>query len=107
MEIKLPHMPFRFESPDGRMEVTVRRGVEQGGSGRQPPFVAGLAFLQAGPRALERIPLAVKADSHTEALRLLTVAGFKVNPSAHDEFSTEFRVLSALCQARGVIDLNP
>ena len=26
MEIKLPHMPFKFDSPEGRMEITVRRG---------------------------------------------------------------------------------
>lgn len=107
MEIKLPHLPFHFDSPDGRMEVTVRRGVEQGAGGRPPPFIAGLSFHQAGPRALERISLSVKTDSYGAALRLLTTEGFKVNPSAHDKLSPEYRALSALCRARGVIDLNP
>jgi hypothetical protein len=105
MEIKLPYLPFKFDSPEGRMEVTVRRGSVPETGGRQPPFVAGLSFLQPGPRALERIPLAAKADSYSGALRILT-EGFKVNLNSHAEQSVEFRVLSALCQTKGVVDLD-
>jgi hypothetical protein len=31
MEIKLPHMPFKFDSPEGRMEITVRRQAAAAG----------------------------------------------------------------------------
>lgn len=106
MEIKLPHMPFKFDSSAGPMEVTVRRGpTPETGESRQP-FIAGLSFLQAGPRALERVPLAVRSESHSGALRVL-LEGFKVNLTAHEEHSVEFRVLTALCHAKGVVDLNP
>jgi hypothetical protein len=105
MDIKLPHLPFKFDTPEGRMEVTVRRGVASDAGGRQQPFVAGLAFLEAGPRALERIPLAVKSETYGGALLTLT-EGFKVNPAAHDEHTVEFRVLTALCHTKGVVDLD-
>lgn len=105
MEIKLPHMPFRFDTPDGRMEVTVRQGPGPGANGRPAPYGAGLVFLQAGPRALERIALSVKADTYSGALRQLK-EGFKVNPGVHDEQSTGYRALTALCQASGVVDLE-
>ena len=29
MEIRLPHMPFKFQTPDGLMEVTVRPSNSQ------------------------------------------------------------------------------
>jgi hypothetical protein len=105
MEIKLPHMPFKFDTPEGRMEVTVRRGPTPETGGREPPFVAGLSFMQAGPRALERIPLSAKSDSYSGVMRVLT-EGFKVNLKSHEENTVQFRVLSALCQTRGVVDLD-
>ncbi len=101
MEIKLPHLPFRFDSSAGPMEVTVRRGPAPD----KLPFVAGLSFLQAGPRALERIPLLVRSESYGGALQAL-LKGFKVNLAAHEEHSVEFLALTALCHARGVIDLD-
>ena len=105
MEIKLPHLPFKFDSPEGRMEVTVRRGPAHSADGREQPFVAGLAFLEAGPRALERITLSAKADTYKGAMHALT-EGFKVNLAAHEAHSVEFRVLTALCNAKGVVDLD-
>ncbi len=105
MEIKLPHMPFRFDSPDGRMEVTVRQAPGPGANGRPAPFGAALVYLQAGPRALERIALSVKADTYSGALRQLK-EGFRVNPDAHGAESTGHRALAALCQASGVVDLD-
>ena len=105
MHIKLPYLPFKFDTPEGRMEVTVRRNLPAEAGGREQPFVAGLSFMQSGPRALERIPLAAKSDSYGGALRVLT-EGFKVNPDAHQEDTVEFRVLTALCQSKGVVDLD-
>lgn len=104
MEIKLPHMPFKFDSPEGRMEITVRRGAVAAGE-RTQTFSAAVTFLQSGPRALERIPLSAKSDTYSGALHALT-EGFKVTPSAHDKDSVEFRVLHALCHATGVVDLD-
>jgi len=105
MEIKLPHMPFKFDSPEGRMEITVRRGGAVPAGERNQPFVAAVTFLQPGPRALERIPLAARSDTYSGALHTLT-EGFKVTPGAHDKDSVEFRVLHALCHATGVVDLD-
>jgi hypothetical protein len=105
MDIKLPHMPFKFDSPEGRMEITVRRGTPSGGGERPQAFGAAVTFLQPGPRALERIPLAARSDTYSGAMLALT-EGFKVNPAAHDEQSVEFRVLTALCNAKGVVDLD-
>lgn len=105
MEIKLPYLPFKFDSPEGRMEVTVRRAIAVDSGGKAQPFVAGLSFMQPGPRALERILLSAKSDSYSGAMRVLT-EGFKVNLASHDEQSVEFRVLSALCNTKGVIDLD-
>ena len=105
MEIKLPHMPFRFDSPEGRMEITVRRGTAPLGKDRQQAFGAAVVFLQPGPRALERIPLGARSDTYSGALAALT-AGFKVTPGLHDKNSAEFRVLTALCEATGVVELT-
>ncbi len=105
MEIKLPYLPFKFDTPEGRMEVTVRRGTGAETGSRAQPFVAGLSFLQPGPKALERILLSAKADSYSGAMRVLT-EGFKVNLDGHAAESVEFRVLSALCQTKGVVDLD-
>jgi hypothetical protein len=105
MEIKLPYMPFKFDSPEGRMEITVRRGLATVGDEREAPFGAAVTFLQPGPRALERIPLAAKSPTYSGAMHALT-AGFKVTPGAHDKDSVEFRVLTALCQATGVVEIG-
>jgi hypothetical protein len=104
MEIKLPHMPFKFDSPEGRMEITVRRQAAAAGE-RTQTFSAAVTFLQSGPKALERIPLSAKSDTYGGALHALT-EGFKVTPAAHDKDSVEFRVLHALCHATGVVDLD-
>lgn len=105
MQIKLPHMPFKFDSPEGRMEITVRPTPAPAGGDVSQYFVAALNYLQAGPRALERIPLAARAPTYRGALDIL-VTGFKVNPNAHPKDTAEHRVLSALCAAEGVTDLN-
>jgi hypothetical protein len=105
MEIKLPYLPFKFDTPEGRMEVTVRRGGNPEAGNREAPFVAGLSFLQPGPRALERISLGAKSSSYGGVLRVLT-EGFKVNLGAHEANTVEFRVLTALCQTKGVVDLD-
>jgi hypothetical protein len=105
MEIKLPHLPFKFDTPEGRMEVTVRRGAAPESGGREQPFVAGLSFIESGPRALERIPLSAKSATYGGAMRVLT-EGFKVNLGAHEEHSVEFKVLTALCQTKGVVDVE-
>ena len=105
MEIKLPHMPFRFDSPEGRMEITVRRGAAPTTDERIQPYAAAVTFLQPGPRALERIPLSARSNTYSGAMIALT-EGFKVTPAAHDKESVEFRVLTALCQATGVVELN-
>ena len=105
MKIKLPQMPFRFDTPEGRMEVTVRGGASRGEGESAQSFGAGLAFLQHGSRALDRIPLSARSETYRGALLALT-EGFKVTPSAHEESSVEFRVLTALCTAPGVVDLD-
>ncbi len=106
MEIKLPHMPFRFDSPEGPLEVTVRRAATTADNERIPPYVAAVTFLQPGPRALDRIPLSARASTYGGTM-LAMAEGFKVTPAAHDKNSVEFRVLTALCAAKGVVDLNP
>lgn len=105
MVIKLPHMPYKFDSPEGRMEITVRRAASSLSDERTPPFIAAVTFLQPGPRALERIPLSARAPTHGGAMLALT-EGFKVTPGAHDKDSVEFRVLNALCRATGVVEMD-
>lgn len=87
------------------MEITVRLGLPSAGE-RFQPYEAAVTFLQPGPRALERIPLSARAETYGGALQMLT-RGFRVPLGAHKQDSVEFRVLTALCQAHGVIDLNP
>jgi hypothetical protein len=105
MHIKLPHMPFRFNSPEGQMEITVRSGAELSDGNRAHRFGAAVTFLQPGPKALVRIPLAVRAGSHREAMLALT-EGFKVTIDSRDKESVEHRVLTALCRATGVVELH-
>ena len=105
MEIKLPHMPFKFDSPEGRMEVTVRGAPLHGESEPKQHFGAAVTFLQPGPQALKRVQLSAKGATYSGVMQLLT-SGFKVTPGAHDKDSAEFRVLNALCHATGVIDLD-
>jgi hypothetical protein len=105
MEIRLTQMPFKFQTPDGLMEVTVRSGRDQGKREASHLFAASAAFIEHGPRALERIQLTPSARSHSEVMKTL-VTGFKVNPDAHDKDSLNYRVLSALCTAQGVVDIE-
>ena len=105
MEIRLPQMPFKFETPDGLMEVTVRSGSQHGKVEVQHLYAAAAAFIGHGPRALERIQITPNAKSHTEVMKTL-VTGFKVNPDSHDKESLNYRVLTALCTAQGVVDLD-
>ena len=105
MNIKLPHMPYKFDSPEGRMEITVRGtpSAVAGETGQQ--FSAAATFLQSGPLALKRIPLQARSDTYHGVMQAL-VQGFKVTPASHAEHSVEFRVLTALTTAAGVVDLN-
>ena len=98
-------MPYKFDSPEGRMEITVRGGAfpVAGETGMQ--FSAGASFIQAGPIALKRIPLAARSDTYSGVMQTLT-KGFKVSPGSHDKDSVEFRVLTALITATGVVDLD-
>jgi hypothetical protein len=105
MEIKLPHMPFKFDTPDGPMEITVRSGSRQGKAEARDLFAAAATFIQHGPKALERLQITPNARSHGEVMKAL-LSGFKVNPEAHDNQSPDFRILSALCKAKGVEELD-
>ena len=105
MEIKLPHMPFKFDSPEGRMEVTVRGMPAHSEGEPRQHFGAAVTFLQAGPQALKRVPLSAKGATYSGVMQIL-IQGFKVTPGAHDKESAEFRVLTALCHATGVVDLD-
>src|SRR3954462_1649214 len=103
MNIKLPQMPYKFDTPEGRMEITVRGGMfpTAGEAGLQ--YAAGAIFLQSGPLALKRIPLAARSDTYAGVMKTLT-KGFKVTPASHDKDSIEFRVLTALISAVGESD---
>lgn len=105
MHIKLPHMPYKFDSPEGRMEITVRGGSFPAAGETGMQFAAAATFLQSGPLALKRIPLAARADSYSGVMQVLT-KGFKVNPASHEKDSVEFRVLTALIHAVGVVDMD-
>ena len=101
MEIKLPQMPFKFNTPDGLMEITVRSGQRQGKSDAGELYAAAAAFISHGPRALERIQVTPSARTHGEVMKAL-VTGFVVDLAAHDKQSLDYRVLEALCNAQGV-----
>lgn len=105
MEIKLPQMPFKFATPDGQMEITVRSGSRQGKNETRDIYAAAAAFIDHGPRALERIQITPNAKTHAEVMKAL-VTGFVVNLEAHDKQSLDYRVLQALCQAQGVVELD-
>lgn len=105
MEIRLQQMPFKFETPDGLMEVTVRSGNEQSRPEVRHLFAASAAFIGAGPRALERIQLTPNAKSHSEVMKTL-LTGFKCTPSTHEKDTVSHRVLTALTTAPGVVDLD-
>lgn len=87
------------------MEITVRSLPLHEDGATEQQFGAAATFLQPGPRALERIKLSAKAGSHRGVMLALTT-GFKINPDAHSRDSAEFRVLTALCTAKGVVDLH-
>ena len=101
MEIKLPQMPFKFNTPDGLMEVTVRSGSRQGKIEFRDQYAAAAAFITPGLRALERIQIMPGAKTHGEVMKAL-VTGFVVDLDAHDKESVGYRVLEALCSAQGV-----
>jgi len=105
MEIKLPQMPFKFITPDGLMEVTVRSGTRQGKTDGRELYAAAAAFIDHGPRALERIQITPNAKTHGEVMKAL-VTGFVVDLEAHDKQSLDYRVLEALCHAQGVQELD-
>jgi hypothetical protein len=105
MEIKLPHMPFKFNTPDGQMEVTVRSGALKSKIETRHLYAAAAIFIQHGPKALERIQLTPNVKTHGEVMKTL-LTGFAVNPDKHDQHSIEHRILSALCKAKGVQELD-
>jgi hypothetical protein len=87
------------------MEVTVRGTPGHLEGEPKQRFGAAVTFLQPGPRALERVQLSAKSATYSGVMQLL-IQGFKVTPGAHDKDSAEFRVLTALCHATGVVDLD-
>jgi len=68
-------------------------------------YAAAATFIQHGPKALERIQLTPSVASHGETMKSL-LNGFVVNPDKHDKLSIEHRILSALCKAKGVQELD-
>lgn len=105
MNIKLPHMPYKFESPEGRMEITVRRATSPGVADDRQAFTAAATFLQPGPLALKRIPLSANSTTYRGVMQNL-IEGFKISLGVHDQNSVEFRVLTALTIATGVVILD-
>jgi len=101
MEIKLPRMPFKFTTPDGLMEVTVRSGSRQGSPEMSDVYAAAATFIDHGPKALTRIPITKDAKTHGEVMKTL-LTGFPIDPSTFDPTTLEHRVLEALCSAQGV-----
>ena len=102
MQIRLPQMPFKFITPDGLMEVTVRNGTLKGKTSTEH---SAAAFIDHGPKALERIQITPNAKTHSEVMKTL-LTGFKINLKAHAKESLDYRVLEALSTAQGVIDLD-
>ncbi|MCF3651455.1 hypothetical protein [Synoicihabitans lomoniglobus] len=105
MEIRLLRLPFKFNTPDGEMEVTVRPNAAAGPKEKSGQYAAAAAFIGHGPRALERIRLTPLAATHSEVMKTL-VTGFKINPEAHDPDTIDYRVLTALCTADGVHEVE-
>lgn len=103
MVIKLPSVPFKFNTPEGLMEVTVRCSQTGGGAERQLPFGATASFIGHGPRALERIPLSARAETYFGVLTALK-EGFKVSPQNYDKDTPEHRALTALCRCADVTE---
>ena len=68
-------------------------------------YAAAATFIQHGPKALERIQLTPNVKSHGEVMKTL-LTGFVVTPEKHDTLSLEYRILSALCKAKGVEELD-
>jgi hypothetical protein len=105
MEIKLPQMPFKFDTPDGQMEVTVRSRSADGEVEDSKRYAAAAAFISHGPRALERIQITPDAKTHGEVMRAL-VTGFDVDLAAHEKDGLDYRVLQALINAQGVVPVD-
>ena len=101
MEIRIVRMPFKFMTPDGLMEVTVRSGTRQGSIEPETVYAGAASFIDHGARALERIRLTKNVGTYGEAMKALKT-GFKVSPGSHEPESLEFRVLTALTRAEGV-----
>ena len=105
MDIKLPQMPFKFSTPDGLMEVTVRTGSLQGKAEMRDVYSAAAAFIDHGPRALQRIQITPNAKTHGDVMKAL-LNGFKVDLKAHAKDSLDYRVLEALSTTEGVVELE-
>lgn len=87
------------------MEITVRGAPSPVPGEASQQFAAAATFLQSGPLALKRIPLQARGDTYHAVMQAL-VEGFKVTPASHDASSVEFRVLTALINGNGVVDLD-
>jgi hypothetical protein len=105
MEIKLPHMPFKFSTPDGKMDITVRRGEVNVKGTTSELYAAAATFIEHGPRALERIQITPNVKTHREVMQTL-VTGFVLNLNKYEKESLPFRVLEALSKAPGVVEVN-
>lgn len=98
-------MPFKFNTPEGQMEITVRSGSVKGKAEVRDLYAAAATFIQHGPKALERIQITPNVKTHGEVMKTL-LTGFVVTPEKHDALSLEFRILTALCKAKGVQELD-
>ena len=98
-------MPFKFNTPDGPMEITVRSDAPTGQTATPSRYAAAAAFIGHGPWALERIQVTDRVASHREVMTTLKV-GFKVKLGAHAAGSLGHRVLTALSTAEGVVNLD-
>lgn len=105
MQIRLSRMPFKFNTPDGPMEITVRSDAPKGQLVAQHHYAAAASFIGHGPRALDRIQVTDTVASHREVLKTLKV-GFKVKLGSHEKGSLGHRVLTALSTAEGVVNLD-
>ena len=87
------------------MEITVRSGAAKGKAEVRDLYAAAATFIHHGPKALERIQITPNVKSHGEVMKTL-LTGFVVTPEKHDALSLEYRILSALCKAKGVEELD-